>query len=277
MLTKPDIKLIVSDLDGTLLGDKSLMSGFTSDTLKEVQRVGVVFAACTGRFPENAAMVMAEAGIVCPIISLNGSCIELAPLGDRIYEKTMSKKSAREVFETLEGLGEGYFIFAPGAVISRYEGNSHHSELDVRKSAFQSASVRFSYGLKASLEALEEPVYKFYVYFTEKSKPREAIRAALGGIAGASLTQSSNSNLEVVTDEADKGTGTRILAERLNIRPENIMALGDQLNDLPMLRSAGLKVAMGNAEEPLKQIADYIAQDNTQDGAAKAIRRFCLP
>ena len=277
MLTKPDIKMIVSDLDGTLLDGKSMMTGYTRDTLREAQKAGIVFAACTGRFPENAAMVMAEAGIVCPIISLNGSCVELAPLQDRIYEKTLSKESALTVFETLERLGEGYFIFAPGAVLSRYEGNSHHSELDIRKNAYQSAAVHFSYGLKACQDALEGPVHKFYIYLTNKSKPTEMIRAALGGIQGASLTRSSNSNLEVVSNEADKGTGTLILAERLNIKPQNIMALGDQLNDLPMLQCAGLKVAMGNAEEPLKRIADYIAPDNTQDGAAKAIRKFCLP
>ena len=98
----------------------------------------------------------------------------------------------------------------------------------------------------------------------------------MGGIAGAALTQSSESNFELISDKTDKGTGLRILAERLGVEPAHIMAVGDQLNDLPMIRYAGLGVAMGNASDTVRQAAAWVTGNNREDGAAKAIERFCL-
>ncbi|HSK69538.1 MAG TPA: HAD-IIB family hydrolase, partial [Candidatus Limnocylindria bacterium] len=173
-------------------------------------------------------------------------------------------------------LGEGYFIFVKGGVVSRYANMKHHSEVDIRREAYQSPEIWFRYGLDACRAALDMPVYKYYVYLTDTSHPPAALRAALGGIRGASLTQSGATNIEVTGDEADKGVGVKVLADRLGVAKHQIMAMGDHLNDLAMLRAAGLKVAMGNSEKELKDISDYVTEDNAHDGAGRAIRRFCL-
>lgn len=273
---KPDVRLVVSDLDGTLLNHEGVVTPYTARVIAALRDKGVAFAACTGRFPENAAAALAGSGITCPIISLNGAVVELSPLKDRIFEQTMAPRAAMEIFLVLEQLGEGYHIFAPGKVVSRRRTHLHHSELGREKDHPLTRSVRYAYGEEACRQAAGEPLYKYYVYFTPESQPPEAIRAALGGIAGAALTQSSESNFELISDKTDKGTGLRILAERLGVEPAHIMAVGDQLNDLPMIRYAGLGVAMGNASDTVRQAAAWVTGNNREDGAAKAIERFCL-
>jgi len=273
---KPDIRLVVSDLDGTLLNPEGVITARTAKAVSALRDRGVAFAACTGRFPENAAAALAEGGLSCPVISLNGAVVELAPPQGRIFEQLMDPRAAMLVFQTLEQLGEGYHIFAPGKVVSRRQTHLHHSELGREKGHPLTRNVRYSYGEEACRQAAGEPLYKFYVYFTPQSQPPEAIRAALGGIAGAALTQSGESNVELISDQADKGTGLHILAERLGVAPGHIMALGDQLNDLPMLRYAGLGVAMGNAPDTVKEAASFVTGSNREDGAAAAIETFCL-
>jgi len=102
------------------------------------------------------------------------------------------------------------------------------------------------------------------------------LRAKLGNIEGASLTQSGEMNMEVIPADADKGSGLRMLSQRLGIRREEIMAVGDQLNDLPMLRYAGLGVAVANAPEMVRQAADAVTDRNDEDGVGKAIEKYCL-
>ncbi len=269
------IRLIATDLDGSLLDNSSRISPYNLNAIRKAQAQGIVFAACTGRFPENAAMVMLEKGIVCPVISLNGSVIELSPLKDRIFEKFLSPQSVMETFEALERLGEGYHIFGKGTVVSRHEEHKHHSELDFRRGDYQSGVI-YEHGLKACERALTHPVYKFFIYLLRQSKPPEVLRAELGGIKGASLTQSGERNMEVIPADADKGSGLQLLSERLGIRREEIMAVGDQLNDLPMLRYAGLGVAVANASELVRQAADAVTDSNDRDGVGKAIEKYCL-
>ncbi len=273
---RPLYRMIVSDLDGTLLNDAAEITPRTLNAIKKAQERGIIFAACTGRFPENTAMVLMEKGIDCPVISLNGSVVELSPLKGRIFERFLEPRSAREVFDALESLGEGYHVFGRGTVASRRAEVRHHSETDLRRDTFLKSEVRFTHGLDACRTALERPVYKFYVYLTSKSKPPEAIRAALGGIEGVSLTQSSETNFELIPSGADKGTGLELLSRHLDIRPREIIAFGDQLNDLPMLRFAGLGVAVGSAAELVRQAAGLVARSNNDDGVARVIEEVCL-
>ncbi len=80
--------------------------------------------------------------------------------------------------------------------------------------------------------------------------------------------------LKQLQKNIDKGTGLKILCDHLNINPENVMALGDQANDMPMLDYAGLGVAMGNAVEVTKKNADKVTTDCDHDGVAVAINKF---
>ncbi len=83
--------------------------------------------------------------------------------------------------------------------------------------------------------------------------------------------------MEFLHPEASKGNALRIIASDLAIKPEEIVAFGDNHNDIGMLRLAGLGVAMGNAHEEVKAVADYVTGSNTEEGVAAAIEELILP
>lgn len=266
-----NIRLIASDLDGTLLDHQSKLTSKVRDAIIAAQENGIIFTACTGRFPENASLVMQDAGIICPVISLNGACIELSPFGEMIHQEFLQLESAQLVFDALERMGEGYFIFGESAVISRFNEFRHHSEVDFSNRPEIKSRIRYDYGKDACLEALKQPIYKFYVYFTPHSKEIAMVRDALANIPGISLTQSSERNIEVMPSHVNKGTGLMLLSQRLGVAADHVMAMGDQLNDLPMLNFAKMPVAMGNACEEIKKAAVMVTADHQLGGAADAI------
>ncbi|MDD4080251.1 MAG: Cof-type HAD-IIB family hydrolase [Eubacteriales bacterium] len=273
---KPVVRLIAADMDGTLLNEHSQVSPRTAYAIQQARAKGIHFAASTGRFPDDASMVMLDAGIDGPIISLNGCVISDKPLGSVLTEHLMTKETAQCAVDVLEDLGEGYFIFARDAVYSRYKKTRHHSETDFIDRKEIKDRVKYYYGREACLDAVNHPIYKFYVYRSESGHSLAEISDALDCVPQYSLTQSSINNIEIMPANISKGTGLRDLAERLNIRPEHILALGDQLNDVPMLEYAGISVAMGNAAQAAKDAAIHLTASNMDDGVAEAIHRFCL-
>ena len=104
-------------------------------------------------------------------------------------------------------------------------------------------------------------------------KMHEYLSAELSDLV---ITTAIGNNLEINCKEAVKGNALMKLADHLGLSPESLMACGDNLNDITMLKAAGLGVAMGNAKDEVKAIANYVTDDNNHDGVAKAIRKFVL-
>lgn len=270
------IQLIAADFDGTLLSPDGSISPRNLAAIRAAQQAGIVFAAATGRYAENASQMMVDAGIDCPVISTNGAVVEKRPFGERILDITLDGQAARRVFERLEQTGEGYYIFGRGSVCTRRaDGRRHISEADAAHFALLQQRVKYEYGLEACLAALTRPIHKFFAFFSDPDRG-DAVSQAFFDIPGIEVTRSGRSNLEIMSDKANKGIGLSALARALGIGREAVMALGDQHNDLPMLRFAGLGIAMGNAEEDIKRQADAVTATNAEDGVAEAIQRYCL-
>ena len=102
------------------------------------------------------------------------------------------------------------------------------------------------------------------------------IRKELEEIPGLVLTGSLGNNIEINAQGIDKGIGMIELGHRLGIDRDEIMACGDGDNDLEMLKAVGFGVAMGNAEESVKAVADYVTDTNEEEGVAKAVEKFAL-
>lgn len=271
-----EIRLIAADMDGTLLDSKGRISAYDLEMIQMARSKGIIFAACTGRYPENAAQIMLNAGLQGPVISLNGAVVEIAPNAGRIHELLINEQAGREVFRRLEDLEEGYYIFGRATVASRRDWPRHISESDADMAAILKQKVRYTYGLAACSAALAIPIFKFFVYRSEGGHSLEEIADRLSGIPGIEITQSGVRNIEVMPEGADKGAGLRILSERLGIEQKHTMALGDQMNDLSMITWAGIGVAMGNAIDIVKQAAHGVTCTNEENGVGEAIARYCF-
>ncbi len=273
---KTKIRLVTVDMDGTLLDNNSKISRKSLDIIAKAQSQGIIFSICTGRFFENISILAKDYGLDCPLISLNGGKTALSPFGECITSYMMPKESAMATFWRLEELDAHYFVFGEGFVAISHQGDMHHSQKDFGIRMETEANTSYYYGKEACEQGIGRGIFKFYIHANNDSQRLTRIRAGLLGIRDVNLTQSSSSNIEIMPLGIDKGKGVRDLAEYFHIPLAEVMAIGDQDNDVSMLRAAGLSVAMGNATPEVKALADIVTLSNAKDGAAAAIERYAL-
>ena len=265
------IGLIATDIDGTLLNDQEVISPANLRAIRAAQARGAVFAIASGRFPENVYVMTREYGLSCPIIGSNGARV-LDENRQVLAEHPMDGAAARQVLDKLISFGADFFLFGAEALCTSRKDLLHHSELDFGD---RIPALGFSYlrGLDAAKRMMETKVYKFYVC---DNVPLGPVWEALRAVPAVDLTRSSPRNLEVMPRGVDKALGVRNLAARLGVPMERVMTLGDENNDLSMIRAAGFGIAMGNATEEVKRAAYFVTDTNDRDGLAKAIQRFVL-
>lgn len=274
---KEPVRLIASDVDGTLLNSAGSVTPRTRAAIQAAQDAGIVFAVCTGRFFENASILATDLQLQGPIISVNGGKISMKPYGETVTAHLMDRDAAKRVFDMLESLQAYYYVFADGLVVVRRLKERHHSQRDYGRRMGKEAATYYRYGKRATLEAIEAGIYKYYVYAPVGGAEELAfIQSKLQGLEGVSLTQSSPQNLEVMPPQVDKEHGVRELAQALGIPMSQVMTVGDELNDLGMIRAAGYGIAMGNAIAPVKDVAFAVTGTNDEDGLAQAIERYAL-
>ena len=179
-----------------------------------------------------------------------------------------------EITEKYDTLQEAYFdreVYAQEDQLQeiwRYHKNPHMWEY-VRSTRTVVPSIVKWYG-----EA-ERDADKLQLMFADMQDIERA-RKELEEIPGLVLTGSLGNNIEINAQGIDKGIGMIELGHRLGIDRDEIMACGDGDNDLEMLKAVGFGVAMGNAEESVKAVADYVTDTNEEEGVAKAVEKFAL-
>lgn len=265
------VRLIASDMDGTLLGSNRVIPKANVDAIRATQDRGIIFAVATGRFPENAHVLMEEYDLFCPIIGINGGKIVDERLRV-ISERFMLPGTAEQVQEILEKAGAEYFLFGRRGVCTSGENVFHHSELAYGR-RIEELGLTYYHGAVAAREFARGNIYKFFV---RNNVPLVPLRESLKAVKGIQLTQSSPYNIEVMPLGVDKGRGIRDFALSMGIPLEETMTLGDEENDVPMLAAVGYGVAMGNASRLAKAAARFITDTNEECGFAKAIWKYAL-
>ncbi len=265
------IRIIATDIDGTMLNNQDVLTERNLRAIRESQARGIVFAIASGRFPENVYVMTRQYGISCPIIGSNGARV-LDENRRVIAQHPMDAAAARQVLGVLIDMGADFFIFGSEALCTSRTDLLHHSELDYGD---QIPALGFSYlrGLDAAKRMVETPVYKFYIC---NNVPLAPVYDRLRSIPQVDLTRSSRFNLEVMPRGVDKAGGVRDLADALGIPLSQVMTLGDEDNDVSMLKAVGYGVAMANGSQTAKDAAFFVTDDNDRDGFAKAIERFAL-
>lgn len=121
---------------------------------------------------------------------------------------------------------------------------------------------------------LNNDILKFTIIEENNTSILPVIKEELETIEGLKITSSWENNIEIMSEGVDKGQAIKMLCEHLNIGRSEIMAFGDNYNDIEMLEYAGLGVAMGNSNDDIKEIADYVTDTNEESGFANAIFKF---
>ncbi len=273
---KHKIKMIGLDLDGTLLNTQKEMTPYTKAVLEEALDRGIVVLVSTGR-PISAISkeLLSLRGMKYAVTS-NGARVLDVETGEVISASTLPIAQAEEMFHLLEEFDTVHEFFREGVGYTSKNIDQIYDYVIYPSMAeyFLKTRVRVEDVLKA-LHENEKPIDKVQWVFKSQEERVQA-RKKLQQIPGIEITDAIGNNLEINKVGVNKGTALLQLGERLGIAREEIMACGDSSNDYQMLKEVGFSVAMGNADEALKEIADYVTVSNDEDGVAKAIAKFVL-
>jgi Cof subfamily protein (haloacid dehalogenase superfamily) len=271
------VRLIAMDMDGTLLSDDCQIPEENIRAMREANEAGIRLAIVSGRIPEDISYFMSDAGFLdCFVLGLNGGYCLDKPHGEAIFTHYMADCDVEKCIGILESERVTYSAFGRSHVaISRPF--STGKELDHWGTHLKrKGNLLYTYGMEGIRNQRELGTNKI-VYIDREDPARLArIREQIMKITGVEVTSSWNNNIEIMPRDVHKGTALHALSDMLHIEQSQVMAIGDNDNDIPMLTWAGYGVAMGNASDGAKAAAEFETDDNENAGVAKAIRRFAL-
>lgn len=259
-------KLIAVDIDGTLLNSQGILTKRTRDTIHRLWKDGIHFAISTGRPIQGVMPLVEEIGLDLPLITYNGSMVLTATTREVIYQRVMEPHAVRDVYALGESLGVTMLLWS---------NNRLYTNRVNEKSKYYSKITNTELERIDSLETLEKETTKI-LWHDEVERINELLASIPGRFNNESVVYHTSRPyfLEFVDKEASKAIAIEVLSKSYSITRDQVMAIGDSYNDISMLEYAGLGVAMGNAPEDIKKVADVITATCDEDGVAEAIEKY---
>jgi len=264
-----DIRLVLSDVDGTLVTKDKVLSGASIAVVRELRAAGVAFAITSSRPPRGLRMYVEALDLKVPIAGVNGG-LYVNPDLSVIESHVLDLATARATVKLMADQGLGVWVYTRDDWLVRDKAGPHvareawilqfdakvvttFTEADLSK-ALKIVGVSDDHALVAACETL----------------------AAKSLGAKASVARSEAHFLDVTNPQANKGAVVGVLSKLLDIPADQIATIGDMPNDVSMFRKSGLSIAMGNASDEVKAQASEVTDTNENDGFAKAVRKFIL-
>jgi len=263
-------KLIAMDLDGTLNNDEKRITDKTRQALMDAQNQGIRLALASARpspglYKERDILRLQDHDGI--LMSYNGGRIVSAATGQVLFETAMDMEVTRQVLRQLERLpvtpilddGRQFYVTSKTGYKVDYE--CRNNNMTCTEVANLADFLPFA-PIKILMSVLPESLGAVQTQIAAFLPPQ------------LSVVQTAPFYLEIIPRTINKGQGILNVCAALNIRPEEVMAFGDAANDIPMLRAAGMGVAMGNAADAVKAAADYVTASNNDDGIAAALEQL---
>ena len=258
-------KLIVADLDGTLLNGKVELSERTVEAIGRYQAAGGLFTYATGRSEESAKIFADKAGIHIPGISFNGGKIVSLADGGVIYETFLEAEASKKAYAALRALNKDVVVYL--------EKSRHVAEYTPVIDRYLERIRRGVHIIKDINRVIigDNTLKKLLVI--DPKQEEELILNAVRPIFGDKFNsvKSDPQFYEILPPGTSKGTALEVLAHYLGIGLGETVAVGDHLNDVSMIEAAGLGVAVANAVPEALAAADYVTDSNDGDGVANVI------
>ena len=265
-----DWKLIAMDLDGTLMNDDKAIDPPTHSALMAAQAAGIRLLLASARplpglYRERDALSLQRYGGL--LMAYNGGVIAEADTGRVRFSRTMALPAARQVLRQLEALpvtpilddGKQFYVTRRDGYMVDYE--CRNNRMDCREVADLAEALDF------------EP---WKILLSADPAIIRDIQARIAGFLPEALrvVQTAPFYLEIIPTGIDKGTGLEAACRALGLSPQAAIAFGDAENDIGMLRTAGMGVAMGNADERVKAAARRVTLSNNDNGIAAALKEL---
>ncbi|WP_347435926.1 Cof-type HAD-IIB family hydrolase [Fodinisporobacter ferrooxydans] len=258
--------MITIDIDDTLLNDHMQISKATQTALQEAAEQGVVITLATGRMFAAAKPIAARLGLNVPIITYQGAWIKHLLDGTMLYERNVPRSLAGQIFA---------YAKEQGFHLQVYSEDRLYTWMENEKIKKYSEFSKVPYHIEPDFESLmEQPLAKMLLFEDPDTIDRieQEVRPMFG--SDVHITKSKPYFLEFSHPEATKGHAVKYLAQHYGCELKEVIAIGDSWNDREMIQVAGLGVAMGNAVDALKEIADFVTFTNNDDGVKHVIDTF---
>ena len=263
-------KMLVLDLDDTLLRDDYSISSRNRELLIQAQEQGVIVVLASGR-PTPAMLRYAEelnlAQYNSYMISFNGAVVTSMQSNEVLFETSLTQKEIHSIYDFSVDNNVHIITYSDKGVIS--ETHSEYIDVELKLTGIPHHKVP-SFKSEIISSAVKCILLEHPDYLKEVEKKLKAERTDL------SVSRSKPFFLEVMPQGIDKAASIDLLAKKLDIKQSEVIAVGNAGNDLTMVQYAGLGIWVDNVSDDLRHHADYIVASNENDGVAEVIERFIL-
>jgi len=272
-----NIKMIGLDMDGTLLTTEKKLTAYTKAVLRKALEQGIEIVLSTGRAITGIPKELLEMPGMKYAVTINGARILDLRKNKVIYENTLSIETALKLLDIIGEYDAIQEAFINSVCYSSKDKLSHANDYFVHPSIAEYIvkSRTPVENVRATVIEKNSSVDKVNGQF-RNAEDKKSSYELLTKVPGVVVVSSLGNNWEINAEGTDKGSAMLKLGELLGIQREEIMACGDGMNDIAMLKAVGLGVAMENADPEVREAADYITASNDEDGVAKAIEKFAL-
>lgn len=264
-----DIRLLIADVDGTLVPHDKVLSAATLGVAADLRRAGIGLALTSARPPRGMGMLIQPLGLELPLAGFNGGLI-VDPEFRELESHPILAGTIQPAIQSLQDAGLDVWVYTDTDwFVSALDGPRVAREGWITKIDPKPMPSAADEGLGRvfKIVGVTEDHFKLAAAAAETRRRLDAV---------ASVSQSEAAFLDITDVEANKGVVVRSLGRRLHLDPNQIATIGDMPNDVFMFRESGFSIAMGNASDEVKSNADALTDSNEHDGFAKAIRRFLL-
>lgn len=262
------VKMLVLDIDGTIFKKDYTASETVKKTLKQLSSDGIKVVLCTGRMYAATKSIAQELELETPVICYQGGLIKNFHKDSKtLFEKNMPANEAKAVVKELKKRDVFFNLYINDELIVE-------KDCDLIKEYVSARNL--SYTVVENCEEQDFNCVNKILAIDNNANLISELQKEFAQKYKDSLyvVRSTPRFCEFSAIDATKGNAVRFLAELWNIKKEEIMACGDNDNDIEMLLAAGIKIAMGNATDGLKQIADFVTDSVDNDGVVKAVQKF---
>ncbi|HEX8714805.1 MAG TPA: Cof-type HAD-IIB family hydrolase [Solirubrobacteraceae bacterium] len=265
---KPDVALLLADVDGTLVTPEKELTERAIAAVRRLKEAGIAFAVTSGRPPRGMAMLVEPLQIELPIAAFNGG-LYARPDMSVIEERSIASDLVAPAIELLTARGLDVWLYRDAEWLVRDAGAPH-----IRKEA---DTVRFEPTVVESFDGITEGVAKIVGVSDDHAQVQQAEADARGRLGDrVSASRSQPYYLDVTHPDANKGAVARWLSRKYEIPPSRIATIGDMPNDVLMFAHSGLSIAMGNADREVQRAARRVTASNAEEGFALAVEKFVL-
>ena len=288
-------KLVAIDLDGTLLDSYGEVSEQNRNTIKQITNQGIYVVLSSGRTISSVKNLANELGADKYIISGNGAVLYDVQKDEIIYNKFLTKKQVLEIAEICEANSIFYNVYSEEEIITKslnYNVLFYHKE-NAKKNEEKRTNINIVDDIKKYIENSENENYLKITICEENKVVFNSIIRKIKQMQNLDILDTAYMSrkiikngtnkvpisyyyTEITNQNVNKWSALEFLIEKLGIKSEEVMAIGDNINDKEMIVNSGLGVIMNNSSPLMKAISDVIVSDNNSSGVAEAIKMFVI-